>query len=91
MFGLGMPPCETLSRVAEMKQFSDIILSVVQSAISNSKHPEGDAYLKFHAYWSILHGQVSIQMMGNNGDMSDELKGRIQQDAIAGFIKALVV
>ncbi len=90
MFGLGMPPCETVSRVAEMKEFTDVIISVIQTAIKNSKNPDSDAFLKFHAYWSMLHGQVSLQMMNNNGTVSNDLKEKILEDSIASFIKALV-
>lgn len=86
MFGLGIPQCEQVNQVAEMKQFSDVLISVIQEAISLSKHPEVDAFLKFHTYWSILHGLVSIQMIDRNTNPWSQL---VLQDAIGGFIKAL--
>ncbi|MVM36604.1 TetR family transcriptional regulator [Spirosoma sp. HMF3257] len=88
MFGLGIPPCEQVNQVAEMKQFSDVLIAVIQEAIRGSKQPEVDAFLKFHTYWSILHGLVSIQMIDRNatGNPWSQL---VLQDAIGGFIKAL--
>lgn len=88
MFGLGIPTCETVNQVAQMKTFSDIIISVLQKAIATSKHPDVDHWLKFHTYWSILHGLVSIQMIGK--DMASDPRNKmILQDAMTGFIKAL--
>ena len=86
MFGLGIPACETVNQVTEMKEFSDVLISVIQEAISNSNQPQVDAFLKFHTYWSILHGLVSIQMIDRKTNPWSQL---VLQDAINGFIKAL--
>ncbi|MVM29001.1 TetR family transcriptional regulator [Spirosoma sp. HMF4905] len=88
MFGLGIPPCEQVNQVAEMKHFSDVLISVIQEAISTSKQPQVDAFLKFHTYWSILHGLVSIQMIDRNTS-ANPWSQLVLQDAIGGFIKAL--
>lgn len=88
MFGLGIPTCETVNTIAEVKGFTDIILEVVQQAMARSHRPEADHWLKFRTYWSILHGLVSIRMISNQPKAdADDL--RVLQDAIAGFIKAL--
>ncbi len=88
MFGLGMPACETVNQVAQMKTFSEVILSVIRRAIAGSSHPGADPFLKFHTYWSILHGLVSIQRIGPHvtPDLTRQL---VLQDAIGGYIKAL--
>ncbi len=88
MFGLGIPQCEQVNQVAEMKQFSDVLISVIQEAISASKQPEVSAFLKFHTYWSILHGLVSIQMIDRK-TVTNPWSKLVLQDAIGGFIKAL--
>jgi AcrR family transcriptional regulator len=88
MFGLGIPACETVNRVAEVKQYSDVIMSVMQRAVAESSHPEVDFFLKFHTYCSILHGLVSIQMVGKESAI-DPVQELVLQDAIRGFIKAL--
>jgi AcrR family transcriptional regulator len=86
MFGLGIPACDMVNQVAEMKEFSDVLISVIQEAISNSNQPQVDAFLKFHTYWSILHGLVSIQMIDRKTNPWSQL---VLQDAINGYIKAL--
>jgi AcrR family transcriptional regulator len=88
MFGLGIPACETVNRVAEVKRYSDVIISVMQRAVAESKHPEADFFLKFHTYSSILHGLVSIQMVGKES-VVDPMQELVLEDAIRGFIKAL--
>jgi AcrR family transcriptional regulator len=88
MFGLGIPACETVNRVAEVKKYSDVIMSVIQQAVAESNHPEVDFFLKFHTYCSILHGLVSIQMVGKESAV-DPVQELVLQDAIRGFIKAL--
>jgi AcrR family transcriptional regulator len=88
MFGLGIPACDTVKKVAEMKLFSDVIIPVLQKAVAASSHPETSHMLKFHTYWSILHGLVSIQMIGKN-NADDPIQQMVLEDAIGGFIKAL--
>ncbi|SDL18002.1 TetR/AcrR family transcriptional regulator [Siphonobacter aquaeclarae] len=85
MFGLGMPACDLVNRVEEIKLFSNVLLSVLEKAIAGSSQPGQDVFLKFHSYWSILHGLVSIKMMSpTEGHVSSSL---VLQDAIGGFIR----
>ena len=88
MFGLGIPRCEEVNKVSEMQQFSDVLISVIQEAICKSSHPEVDPFLKFHTYWSILHGLVSIQMIDQKAGANPWSK-LVLQDAISGFIKSI--
>jgi AcrR family transcriptional regulator len=88
MFGLGIPPCEQVNQVSEMKQFSNVLISVIQSVISTSKQPDTDAFLKFHTYWSILHGLVSIQMIDRKA-IVNPWSQLVLKDAVDGYIKAL--
>lgn len=88
MFGLGMPACETVNQVGQMKIFKDLLISVIREAIARSKNPETDQGLKFQTYWSILHGLVSIQMFGS-GAAPTLTQQLILKDAIDGYIKAL--
>jgi AcrR family transcriptional regulator len=87
MFGLGIPPCEQVNQVAEMKEFSDILISVIQEVIATSNQSQTDAFLKFHTYWSILHGLVSIQMIDRKAP--NPWSQLVLKDAIGGFINAL--
>lgn len=88
MFGLGIPTCDMVNSIEEVKSFSNTLTGVIKTAIAQSHNPDADYWLKFHTYWSILHGLVSIQMIGDqkNPDPRNEL---VLQDAIAGFISTL--
>jgi AcrR family transcriptional regulator len=89
MFGLGIPACDRVNQVAEMKNMTTIMISAIQETIAAGTNKEADFYLKYHTYFSILHGLVSIQMIQKDGKPAEENR-RILQDAISGFIKSLV-
>ncbi len=86
MYGLGMPTCETVRQVPEVNKFSTILKSTIEELIIASKRPETDAWLKYHTFWSMLHGLVSINITGRSA-VSDELNRLILDDAVKGFIK----
>lgn len=86
MYGLGMPTCETVRQVPEVAKFSEIMQSTIKDLIAASKHPEVDSFLKFHTYWSMLHGLISINITGRSA-APDKLNQLVLQDAIQGFIK----
>lgn len=56
--------------------------------ISNKKNTDTNPCLKFHTFWSILHGLVSIRLTGNS-EVSNDLNKMVLEDAISGFIKNL--
>jgi AcrR family transcriptional regulator len=86
MYGLGMPTCATVKQVPELGRFSDIVQAPIQHLISSSRQPGTNPLLKFHTFWSMLHGLVSINMV-NRTACPDELHQMVLQDAIRGFIK----
>ena len=88
MFGLGIPACDRVNQVAELKNMTTIMISSIQEAIAASANKEADFFLKYHTYFSILHGLVSIQMIQKDGKPAEENR-RILQDAVSGFIKSL--
>ncbi|SDJ12767.1 transcriptional regulator, TetR family [Pedobacter sp. ok626] len=90
MFGLGIPACEKVNQISEMKNMTTIMISTIQETIATSPNKEADFFLKYHTYLSILHGLVSIQMMRKDGKPTEENR-KILQDAISGFIKSLLI
>jgi len=60
----------------------------ITSALKKTKQQGANACLKYHTFWSILHGLVSIKIMGNS-PVSGELNKMVLDDAIDGFIKNL--
>ena len=90
MFGLGIPACDRVNQVAEMKAMTMVMISTIKEAIAHSKNPDADYFLKFHTYLSILHGLVSIQMIEKEGKPGADKK-MILQDAVSGFIQSLCI
>jgi AcrR family transcriptional regulator len=85
MFGLGMPNCERARQVSEIGQFGAILVGTIQ----NLSHPPADeekTKLKFHTFWSILHGLTAINMV-NIAATPDSMQQRVLKDAVQGFIK----
>lgn len=85
---VGIPSCETAAQVPEIRAFGETVIPVIRAVIAASKKPDADHFLKWHTYFSILHGLISINMSGAS-DMPRDLSKCILQDAIAGFILAL--
>jgi AcrR family transcriptional regulator len=88
MFGLGMAGCEIDKCFPERSEFRKLVMGPITAMIEKSKSPSANVCLKYHTFWSILHGLISIKMMGNS-DVSDELNKIVMDDAIEGFIKNL--
>lgn len=85
MFGLGIPACETVNKIAEMKALTELMINTIGRAIEESSNTNADVFLKFKSYWSILHGLVTIQMMDKNSVSSAGNYEKVS-DAIGGFI-----
>lgn len=88
MFGLGMPSCESVKTVPELGKFGGLIIETLVKIIASGKHKDADPILKHLTFWSILHGLISINMMGKTHS-HPEMNQLILKDAIAGFIKGL--
>jgi len=88
MYGLGMPGCETVKQIPELKTFSEIILDTLRKLIAQSPNTDADAFLKLHSFWSTLHGLISINMMGKVNSR-DELNAMILKDFITGFVSGI--
>jgi len=62
MFGLGIPTCETVSKIPAIATFSDVIISSIVAMVEPGKQPSFNPWLKYQSFWSMLHGLVSINM-----------------------------
>lgn len=89
MFGLGIPACDRVKQVLEIQSLTNLFMEVIQDAIDSGNNATADKWLKFHTYWSILHGLVSIQMINQNVS-DDKEKQLVLKDAVSGFIKSLL-
>lgn len=88
MYGLGMPTCETVRQIEELHSFTELILGPIRNLIAESKNSKADPFLKLHTYWSMLHGLISINMLGE-GFNKDEMNEMILKDFISGFISGI--
>lgn len=88
MFGLGIACCETDKCLPEKSVFRDLVMEPIIAIMEKTRNNEVNACLKYHTYWSVMHGLISIKMM-SNAEETDELNKLVLDDAIAGFIKNL--
>jgi AcrR family transcriptional regulator len=88
MYGLGMPSCETVSQISELSTFTELVLQPIKALLAVSKNPATDPFLKLHTFWSMLHGLISINMMGSN-ENKEELNQMVLQDFITSFISGI--
>ena len=88
MYGLGIPSCETVNQISELSTFSNLILQPIKELIAAGKTPSTDPFLKLHTFWSMLHGLISINMMGS-GENKKELNQLVLQDFIRGFVSGM--
>lgn len=88
MFGLGIACCETDKCLPEKSVFRDLVMEPIIEIMGNNRSNGTNACLKYHTYWSVMHGLISIKMMSSSSE-TDELNKLVLDDAIAGFIKNL--
>ncbi|MDB5261483.1 MAG: TetR family transcriptional regulator [Adhaeribacter sp.] len=86
MYGLGMPTCEAARQMPELGNFVQLLQTTIKDLIAGSKAVDADPFLKFHTFWSLLHGLVSINMVDRTA-CPDSLHQLVLQDAVRGFIK----
>jgi AcrR family transcriptional regulator len=88
MYGVGMACCESKKCMPVKDSFDDLLKETITQLIARSKRPDANPCLKQHTFWSILHGLISIKLMGNS-NVSDKLNKLVMEDAMNGFIKNL--
>ncbi|MFT3705611.1 MAG: TetR/AcrR family transcriptional regulator [Agriterribacter sp.] len=85
MFGLGIACCESDKCVPEQSVFRNLVMEPIVAILNKHKKKDVNACFKYHTYWSVMHGLISMKMI-NNPNVADELNKMVLDDAIAGFI-----
>ncbi|MBN8782714.1 MAG: TetR family transcriptional regulator [Sphingobacteriales bacterium SCN 48-20] len=85
MYGLGMACCEMQKCAPKEQIFTDLVMEPIQRILDKHGNKEASPCIKYHTYWSVMHGLISIKMVADSG----ELNKMVLDDAIAGFIKNL--
>ena len=93
MYGLGMPSCESLTKVPELTAFIDVFHTTIAELLKEGGAEQENVWMKVHSFWSMLHGLVSINLMappaGHMGLSAEEMNRLILTDFITGFLKGL--
>jgi len=90
MYGLGIPTCDVVKKIPAMADFNAVIMGSIQALLPEAKKQTTDAFLKFHSFWSMMHGLVSINMLGQTPGKSPVLAEDVLNDVVCGFIKGIV-
>jgi AcrR family transcriptional regulator len=90
MFGLGIPTCDSVSKIPAMKDFNEVITGSIL-AMAGGKKPVFDPFLKYQSFWSMLHGLVSINMVvrEDKSEHGPGLPERVLEDVICSFIRGI--
>lgn len=64
MYGMGMPSCETVNQMKELQEFTGFLKDTIVKLLGERSCANADPDLKTKSLWSMLHGLVSIHMMG---------------------------
>ena len=92
MFGLGIPTCETVSKIPAMQDFKQVIVDSIVAMLPEGQKPAFDPFLKYQSFWSMLHGLVSINMSSINNMAGTDHEGLPQQvleDVLCSFIRGV--
>lgn len=92
MFGLGIPTCETASKIPALASFAEIIIGSIKAMAAPGKQLSFDPWLKYQSFWSMLHGLVSINMttlgQGERATHSP-LPQQVLEDVMCSFIRGI--
>lgn len=87
MYGLGMPSCETVREIPELHAFTLILQEPIIRMLKDVPDPESDPVTKMRAFWSMLHGLVSIHLM--DFQTGDDSSRDVLQDLVRNFIRGI--
>ncbi len=82
MFGLGMPSCDRMNQLPELSAFRQTLVNAIEPLL-HAQEQELLA-LKFHSFWSILHGLSSIRFIYH--EQGETLQKQVLTDVVNGFI-----
>ena len=95
MFGLGIPTCETVSKIPAMATFNEVITSSIVAMVPAGRDLPFNPFLKYQSFWSMLHGLVSINMttLGKSATAGNSHRGdlplAVLEDVMCSFIRGI--
>lgn len=88
MYGLGMPCCGAGKMKPEVNAFNNLVYEAIQEVITQKKSNPEEACFKTHAFWSVIHGLISIMIM-RTSDITNTMNKKVMDDTVTAFIKNL--
>ena len=88
MYGLGMPCCGAGRMKPEVNAFNDLLYNAISQVIKRKKSNPEEACFKTHAFWSVIHGLISIMIM-RVSDINSTMNKKVMDDTVDAFIKNL--
>lgn len=85
MYGVDMVCSTSNNCIPEMDNLYMVITGVIESLYGTRPVSEDDICKKYHTYWSIIHGLISINLVKQGGRITAELSKQILRDAIKGI------
>ncbi|MBL7758639.1 MAG: TetR/AcrR family transcriptional regulator, partial [Chitinophagaceae bacterium] len=68
----------------------ELVMEPISRLLEENKNNKPiNSCLKYHTFWSVIHGLISIKMTANTPEVADELNKLVLDDAMEGFIKNL--
>ena len=94
MFGLGIPTCEAVRKIPAMADFNAVIMGSIVAMTPDGKKLPYDSFLKYQSFWSMLHGLVSINMVGGVNTAGrtgghEGLPALVLEDVMCSFIRGV--
>jgi AcrR family transcriptional regulator len=87
MFGLNVNCCELSAKLPEADVPYDLVAEVIEEIMTPNKPTEDDVCVKYYTFWSVIHGLISINMVGRR--TSEEITHEVLKTAISGIIRSL--
>ncbi|MEO6286494.1 MAG: TetR/AcrR family transcriptional regulator [Dyadobacter sp.] len=89
MYGLGMP-CSGVGKIKpEFNCFRNFIGEAIEGIVKEKKSSDDETCFKIYAFWSVLHGLISIVMMRCSDIDDSTMNKKIMDDTVEAFIKNL--
>jgi AcrR family transcriptional regulator len=88
MYGMGMPGCETVNEMQEVRALTETLRNTIVCLHKDKVINEADSFVKMKSFWSMLHGLVSIHMMAQEKeipDLNDPVLNESVNNFLAGF------
>jgi AcrR family transcriptional regulator len=88
MYGMGMPGCETVNEMQEVRALTETLRNTIVCLHKDKAINEADSFVKMKSFWSMLHGLVSIHMMAQEKeipDLNDPVLNESVNNFLAGF------